>query len=211
MEFKFKVDDKVSGEWAAYKGFIESLRNKLASSYSHNRPVLPPQQIHPVERFHVELQTQSRSITLRIRRGNLYLDGYKMWNADQWLELGRGPGPNFLGFNGDYNDLENAAGQAMDRINLGQPQLGTAVNQLASTTNRQERAKQLIVVIQMICESIRFSRISDHLAKHYYPGAPPPAWMIALVHGWGIFLMHYYAPTRIPPISFGSRNPMPCK
>uniref|UniRef100_A0A6V7QQ26 rRNA N-glycosylase n=1 Tax=Ananas comosus var. bracteatus TaxID=296719 RepID=A0A6V7QQ26_ANACO len=197
MEFTFKVEVSTGHEWVAYKKFIESLRHELASSRSsHGRPVLhDPNEIDdPNEtnrRFCVVVlqtiqNTEQHEIKLRIRRDNLYLDGYQMENSDQWLQFGSGhPESNFLGFGGSYNDLQNAARQSIDRINLGQPQLITAVNQLAWTEDRQERAKQLIVVIQMICESIRFSRISEHLATQYNPGSPPPTWMTALEHGWG--------------------------
>ncbi|XP_038970678.1 60 kDa jasmonate-induced protein-like [Phoenix dactylifera] len=187
---EFHVEAKSNG-WATYRQLIERLRRRLEATRSHDRPVLPAQENPPTRWFDLVLRTYSHEITLRIRRGNLYLDAYRMENSNRWLEFGRDPAPHlipgssFLGFGGEYNDLENAAGQRREAINLGQQQLTTAVNLLATSTVRRERARSLIIVIQMICESVRFIRISDHLLDTYRDGSPAPNWMQNLVHGWG--------------------------
>ncbi|KAI3410778.1 uncharacterized protein J3R85_018438 [Psidium guajava] len=112
-----------------------------------------------------------------------------MEDSEQWLELGTSngqhviPGSTLLGFDGSYNGLENAAGRKREKINLGQEQLITAVNQLASSTDSQERAKSLIIVIQMICESIRFESISNHIATTVSGVLPDE--MLKLENGWG--------------------------
>ncbi|XP_010940856.1 60 kDa jasmonate-induced protein-like [Elaeis guineensis] len=187
FEEKFNVEDEGH---RGYAQLIQRLRNTLRASYSHNRPVLPPQHIPPNRWFDIVLRTGSHAIRLRIRRDNLYLDGYRNENSEQWLEFGSNPSPHliagstFLGFDGDYDDLQRAARHRMERINLGQQQLITAVNLLATPTSGQERARSLIIVIQMICESIRFERISHHLATRFRESSPPPDWMLALEHGW---------------------------
>ncbi|XP_030538428.2 60 kDa jasmonate-induced protein-like [Rhodamnia argentea] len=192
----FKVDvPKVAEQrpdWATYRHFIEDLRGRLKSEgrYSHNRPVLPLQS-DSLAWFHIILQTttHAKGITLRIRRNNLYLDSYQMENSEQWLEFGRTndshliPGSTFLGFRGDYNDLESTAKRGRDGINLGQDQLTTAVNQLATSTDRRVRAGSPIIVIQMISESIRFDHISNRIAATFSDVLPPE--ILALENGWG--------------------------
>lgn len=128
----FKVDVPQVAEqrpqWATYRRFMEDLRRRLKydSRYSHNRPVLPLQSVPPTQLFHIILQTTSHAngITLRIRGDNLYLDGCRMENSEQWLEFGRTnsndphliPGSTFLGFCGGYTDLENKAGKKREEF-----------------------------------------------------------------------------------------------
>ncbi|GMQ09849.1 hypothetical protein CsSME_00053089 [Camellia sinensis var. sinensis] len=76
----------------------------------------------------------------------------------------------------------------MNNIALGPATLANVVNDLAtSTISFADRARSLIIVIQTICESIRFTRISDLLATIFSSSSssPPPDWMLALVRGWG--------------------------
>ncbi|XP_038971184.1 ribosome-inactivating protein charybdin-like [Phoenix dactylifera] len=116
-----------------------------------------------------------------------------MENSIRWLEFGRDPAPHlipgssFLGFGGGYPAMENAARRRREAINLGQVQLTTAVKQLATSMVDRERARSLIIVIQMICESIRFIRISDHLLDKYNSeeGLAAPDWMRDLEGDWG--------------------------
>ncbi|CAL5444440.1 unnamed protein product [Camellia sinensis] len=100
------------------------------------------------------------------------------------------PESNFLGYDGSYNALECVSGQGMNNIALGLTALTNVVNDLATSTIAfADRAMSLIIVIQMICESIRFSHISDLLAAIFSSSSfsPPPDWMLALVRGWGDF------------------------
>ncbi|GMY36368.1 60 kDa jasmonate-induced protein-like [Fagus crenata] len=185
-----KINPKVT-----YKKFIEDLRNNknLGKTFSHNIPVLAPQEKTPTRWFHVVLKTDEKEITLSIRCDNLYLECYQMGKAGAWMEFGsdtkKPPSPSFLGFDGDYGDLEKAAGIAShltrNSISLGQQALKGAVNALAnSSTERQVRARSLIIVIRMICESIRFPRISDHIAKNFKNGFEPESWMSDLENNW---------------------------
>ena len=186
-----KINPKVT-----YKKFIEDLRNnkKLGKTFSHNIPVLAPQEKTPTRWFHVVLKTDEKEITLSIRCDNLYLECYQMGKAGAWMEFGsdtkKPPSPSFLGFDGDYLDLEKAAGidnskSSRNSISLGQQALKGAVNALAnSSTERQVRGRSLIIVIRMICESIRFPRISNHIAKNFKNGFEPESWMSDLENSW---------------------------
>ena len=65
-----------------------------------------------------------------------------------------------------------------------------AVNALANTTtDHRSKARSLIVVIRMICESIRFARISSHISitTNYtaQSGFSPAPWMNKLETNWG--------------------------
>ncbi|GMQ09754.1 hypothetical protein CsSME_00053018 [Camellia sinensis var. sinensis] len=78
----------------------------------------------------------------------------------------------------------------MNNIALGLTALTNVVNDLAtSTVAFAGRTRSLIIMIQMICESIRFSRIFDLLAAIFSSSSssPPTNWMLALVCGWRDF------------------------
>ncbi|CAL5440808.1 unnamed protein product [Camellia sinensis] len=117
---------------------------------------------------------------------------------EEWLEFGCTsstsphliPGSTFLGYDSSYNALECVSGQVMNNIALGLTALTNVVNDLATFTIAfADRARSLIIVIQMICESIRFSRISDLLIAIFSSSSssPPLDSMLALVRGWGDF------------------------
>ncbi|GMQ09759.1 hypothetical protein CsSME_00053023 [Camellia sinensis var. sinensis] len=76
----------------------------------------------------------------------------------------------------------------MNNITLGPTALTNAVNDLATLTiSYTDRMRSLIIVIQMICESIKFTRICDLLAATFNSSSssPPLNWMLALVRNWG--------------------------
>lgn len=179
----------------AYRDLIKDLRVRLGNTFSHNIRVLVTQQNPPTQWFNIILRTNNHWIKLRIRQDNLYLDGYQMENFE-WLEFGRTfstsphliPGSTFLGYDGSYSALKYVSKQGMNNITLGPIALTNAINDLAiSATSSADRARSLIIVIQMICESIRFTRISDFLADTFCSNSslPPPDWILALVRGWG--------------------------
>uniref|UniRef100_A0A2N9IXB6 rRNA N-glycosylase n=1 Tax=Fagus sylvatica TaxID=28930 RepID=A0A2N9IXB6_FAGSY len=133
-----KINPKVT-----YKKFIEDLRNNkiLGKTFSHDIPVLAPQEKTPTRWFHVVLRTDEKEITLSIRCDNLYLVGYQMGKAGTWMEFGSvAHSPSFLGFGCEYGDLENAAGvgtstnKSRNSIELGQRALKDAVNDLANSS-----------------------------------------------------------------------------
>ena len=188
-EFVADFDITKTNPQVTYKQFIEDLRNnKLGEAFSHNIPVLPPQEEPPTRWFHVVLRTDEKEITLSIRCDNLYLVGYQMGKAGTWMEFGSDTkkSPSFLGYDCDYVKIERAAGIASrNSESLGQHALKDAVIALADSSKEpQERAKSLIIVIRMICESIRFPRISDHIAKNFKNGIEPESWMSDLENNW---------------------------
>ncbi|GMQ09767.1 hypothetical protein CsSME_00053029 [Camellia sinensis var. sinensis] len=76
----------------------------------------------------------------------------------------------------------------MNNIALGPTALTNAVNDLAtSTISYADRMRSLIIVIQMFCKSITFTRISNLLVVTFSSSSssPFPDWMLALVHGYG--------------------------
>ncbi|GMY36330.1 60 kDa jasmonate-induced protein [Fagus crenata] len=192
---EFNVQEQSSTTWTAYRQFIERLRPRLAVRYSHNLPVLPLQENPPTRWLDLILRTRTSAITLRIRYGNLYLDGYRMGTSSgAWWEFGNRnatppppqliPGSDFLGFTGDYRSLATAADVLTNSIRLGQQPLIDAVNTLAISTDRKSRANSLIIVIRMICESIRYARISNHITNNF-TGFSPETWMSTLENNWG--------------------------
>lgn len=180
-------------DWAPYRKFIDKLRTKLGVTKSHGLPVLTPQKEPPPsdQWFDIVLRTKTQSIKLRIRRDNLYLGGYQMHNSNQWLEFGKDRDPHlisgssFLGFGGSYTEMANTAKKKVEEVKLGQKALTHAVDNLAVATSSASRADSLIVVIQMICESIRYARLSNYFSETYKgEGEPPAGWMIFLHHAW---------------------------
>uniref|UniRef100_A0A2N9IS33 rRNA N-glycosylase n=1 Tax=Fagus sylvatica TaxID=28930 RepID=A0A2N9IS33_FAGSY len=193
---EFNVQEQSSTTWTAYRQFIERLRPRLAVRYSHNLPVLPLQENPPTRWLDLILRTRASAITLRIRYGNLYLDGYRMGTSGAWREFGSStanprppqliPGSSFLGFTGEYRSLANVAVVNTDDIRLGQQPLIDAVNTLAISTDRKSQANSLIIVIRMICESIRYARISNYITNNFRGFSPKTeSWMGTLENNWG--------------------------
>ncbi|KAM3518318.1 hypothetical protein NHJ13051_008276 [Beauveria bassiana] len=169
-----------------YKNFIERIRRRVQDSgvSSHGRPVLPPQRMPPTNWFDIVLRTESHAVRLRTRSDNLYLDGYRAEDSDQWFEFGVEnvdphliDGSRHLGFDGGYTSLQTTAARRRSETALGQQQLTTA--------DRRERARSLLVVIQMICEAIRFTHISDTITNIYSEGVTPDERFTALENAWG--------------------------
>ncbi len=126
----FSVKLNVRGGSRNYKKCIENLRRQVAENFFHNIPVLLDQNLTN-QRFHVVLENNDNEITLSIRLENLYLVGYKTKDSNSWLEFGKDttdpPSPHqilgstFLGFSGNYNDLERAAHvKSRNEIALGE-------------------------------------------------------------------------------------------
>ncbi|KAJ0969731.1 hypothetical protein J5N97_022608 [Dioscorea zingiberensis] len=200
-EFNVAEPVTTTSDWAAYRKFIEKLRKRLGETKSHALPVLTPQKdvdsarpLPSTHWFDLVLKTKTHSIKLKIRRDNLYLDAYQMHKSDQWWEFGseqRKPpqrhlinGSIFLGFGGSYQELAN---NAKKEIKLGKKSLEHAVDNLAvaPATDNASRAESLIVVLHMICESIRFARISNYFSETYKgEGEKPATWMTKLEHAW---------------------------
>lgn len=188
-----------------YRIFIAGLRRAFANpgSFAHNVPVLPPQD-HPPQGpgdwIDIVLCTSNVRLRLRLRRNNLYLDGFRN-DADgsQWFEFSpdRGdqhliPESTFLGFTSGYGAMGRVGPGDRDNVALGRMPLSNAVRQLSQLTNpltapdRRETAASLLVVVQMTCEAIRFVEISDYLALLWGSGVRenPPQRILYLENNW---------------------------
>ena len=105
---------------------------------------------------------------------NLYLIGYRI-ESGQWLEFNNNTRmhlilkqtTSFLGFDGSYVRLQNAANRQLEETRVGFHNLGYAINQLAMLTNGEIRARSLSVVIMMICESTKLVPVSDYMAQKF--------------------------------------------
>ncbi|KAI5866804.1 ribosome-inactivating protein [Durotheca rogersii] len=184
------VFDVENSDGADYTQFIQGLRDRVASGdVCYYLPVLSPQPSTPNAWFDVVLTAGGRSVTLRIRRDNLYLDGYQQGTT--WFEFQHNgplyiPGATALRYDGSYTRLEGVAGQRREAIPLGQQALVNAVHGLSTAgISDQARARQLMVVIQMISESMRFQYINHHLATNWQASAQPPTTFSSLENAWG--------------------------
>ncbi|XP_011001801.1 PREDICTED: uncharacterized protein LOC105108965 isoform X3 [Populus euphratica] len=153
VEFEMEINVQTSTR-GGYRDFIEKLRDRLGVRFSHNRPALAVQEEPPTRFFDLVIRTNDHSVRFRLRMDNLYLIGYQMENG-QWLEFNnetgehliREQGTEFLGFNGSYNRLLNVAGLTMEEVRVGFYNLGYGINQLATSTTWNIRARYLIGVI----------------------------------------------------------------
>ncbi|KAI1138676.1 ribosome-inactivating protein [Hypoxylon sp. FL0543] len=186
-----------------YQSFINQLRTLFGNpgSFIRNRPVLPPQSATPSEWIEVVLRISTNRLRLRIRRDNLYLDGFRNdVDGAQWFEIGVEGRPHliegsrFVGFDGSYGALERAADvgdQTRLAVILGQWSLTNCVRWLSELTdpsgavNRRTTAGSLIVVIQMICEAVRLQWISDYLTENWATRVQTPTQMIEYETSWG--------------------------
>lgn len=107
-ELTVELDVKATNS-AAYKHFIENLRHRLGVRFSHNHPILPPQENPPRRWFDAVLRTRSQAIRLRMKVDNLfYLDGYRAKNSSQRLEFGRSFNYQPIGFGNGIADVVDA-------------------------------------------------------------------------------------------------------
>lgn len=191
----FEVVFLVASSGDGYRSFIAQIRTRAAdpNNLSHSIPVLFPQVNPPTRFFDVVLRTAQAAVRLRLRRDNLYLEAYRNEAGVQWFEFANGgdlrlvTGSEFLPFTGNYMGLTRVAGEDRDQIRLGQAPLNTAVNDLATSGDNVARARALIIVIQMVCESTRFSWISDQIGSTYTTGGLiPSSQMLDFENGWGL-------------------------
>ncbi|OTB16438.1 hypothetical protein K445DRAFT_21401 [Daldinia sp. EC12] len=181
-----------------YQSFVKKLRSTFGQpgSFIRNIPVLPPQSQTFIF-IDVVLRAEPHRLRLRVRRDNLYLIGFRNnVKGSQWFEFDGAysqhliPGSEFLGFDGSYGSLE-LAGRLRQNLPLGQQPLQVAVHTLTTLTkrptkeNKKKVAESLLVVIQMICESVRFERISDYLTQNWTSSLNPPGQIIDIQTSWG--------------------------
>lgn len=193
-----------------YEAFIDQLRRLLAgNTMVQNRPVLPSLADIPNnhQSFDIVMRTNNNEVTFRFRRRDLYLEAYR--DSTTWYEFEEKnqtnhvvEGSRFLGFTGSYSGSRGleSTGAKKDKdgnvikgsgsrssLPLGQYALRDAVNTLATSDARDERARSLIVVIQMISESLRFEEIQFFIVANWTEGAVPSAALLILENNWGDF------------------------
>ena len=182
MTVKFTESFSVDSSKDEYQRFIRGLRDNvmLPDRMSHGLPVLPCQKDKPTEFFDVVLTNGAQSLSLRLRRDNLYLvaigkgnsgNGRDVqWNAFKDVHPSV-PRTHTLGFCSDYGEWTKKAGRRED-TQLGKEKLRGAIGPLTKICEQKlnfnaEVAKSLIIIAAMICESMRLKKICGHIV-HYY-------------------------------------------
>ncbi|KAI1359398.1 ribosome-inactivating protein [Xylaria arbuscula] len=219
----------------AYQTFIRELRRLVAhpGRFAHNVPALIEEDENRADNLiEVVLRTEEQAVRLSLRRDNLYLVGFRdNTPGSTWYELDNGrqwiPGSTPVGIRDRYGALEGAAGigpQTRLAVILGRTPLSAAVNQLAALRNpagdgnRQATAYSLLVVIQMVPESIRIQWITGYLVENWLTDLTTPGRMIEYETAWRTLSDalihagqdHEYEPFRLRlpnPNNFGITDP----
>ncbi|KAJ0970143.1 hypothetical protein J5N97_023020 [Dioscorea zingiberensis] len=174
-----------------YINLMRDARQKLGvKTSSYQLPILPPSpsSYRQIQFKDMLLRADDKNmIRLRLRWDNLYLVGFQINAAKEESEGGRWmeftpdsgapqliPGSTYLGFTGGYDALLSASNIAsLDKVEVGKDSLLEAVIRLNNpSTSYAIRAKSLIIVLIMICESLRFTYITDLLAPTFVNRQP---------------------------------------
>ncbi|KAL2944876.1 Protein synthesis inhibitor II [Bienertia sinuspersici] len=201
-----------------YMTFIQQVRDwaKDPKRISHGRPVLPypPTNLNQVQYMDIELRAKDsnqkeRFVTVKIRRHDLYIVGYRMEAANQWLEFdwGKGqptviPKSESLRFGANYDKLGNL--ESLDKV--GYNKLKNVIVALAETKNPGIRKSSLLALAVMIPESVRFQKLSDlfALVMQKKQDMKFEIWMINLITSWSdlsnrlLCEDHFRIPFRLP-------------
>ncbi|XP_027351670.1 abrin-a-like [Abrus precatorius] len=184
----------------SYKQFMDALRDRLTGGLIHGIAVLrDPSTVEERDRYiTVELSnSDTESIEVGIDVTNAYVVAYRAGTQSYFLRdaptsasdyLFTGTDQYSLPFNGTYGDLERWAHQSRQQIPLGLQALTHAISFLRSGgSDNEEKARSLIVIIQMVSEAARFRYISNRVGVSIRTGTafqPDPA-MISLENNWG--------------------------
>ncbi|KNA03696.1 hypothetical protein SOVF_206640 [Spinacia oleracea] len=183
-----------------YMTFIQQVRDwaKDPNRFSHGRPVLPhpPPTIKGEQYMDIELRAKDakqkeRVLTVKIRRHDLYIIGYLMEGANNWLEfkwekpkLKLIPNSVSLGFGENYDNL----GTLENLEKVGYSTLKQTIADLAVTTDSDTRKSSLRVLAVMISETVRSQKLSDTYAP-LMQGMKDikfdEMWMAPLIKNWG--------------------------
>lgn len=164
--------------------------------------------------LHTGRGDQDRSLTLRIQRHDLYILDYWV-GQENWHEFGdkRKKDPlitnaTFLQKEGTYYKLEYNAQARRENISLGQSTLINAIHdpfRVENPSTKEEKRKAiktrthaLIVIIQMISESMRIHPMLEHIHTHWDGAREPPSSIIRLENEWGTDSGHIRDYTRNP-------------
>ncbi|ONK76684.1 uncharacterized protein A4U43_C03F31020 [Asparagus officinalis] len=190
---------------ANYVSKIERMRQDLAETWTRNRPVCTtvldekdPDFVKKLTWYDIVLvfndeKGKVTKVRLRIRRDQLYFQGFRVNDAGKWFELGDkhliDKDSTLLGIGHNYTALLRAAGfdatGGLTEVTLGREKLISAAQWLANPPNVKKRAEALLIVIVMFCESTRFVPISSYLRRTWQQSLKAPEWLEKLVHRWG--------------------------
>ncbi|ONK76688.1 uncharacterized protein A4U43_C03F31060 [Asparagus officinalis] len=185
-----------------YVSSIEKMRQENAATWCRNRPVLPtvvdqkdPEWEKKLTWYDVVLASDGgkSTVRLRIRRDQLYLQGFCLNNNGKWFELGKehliAKDSTLLPYGHNYNDLLSAAGfettGGLTKVTFGREKLIYAAQWLQNPKDVKKSAQALLIVIGMFCECARFMPISSYFRRTWQESRNAPAWVDTLVHRWG--------------------------
>ncbi|KAM3426016.1 hypothetical protein NHJ13734_009726 [Beauveria thailandica] len=168
----------------SYKQLLDDVRGQLQSClWQEAVALLPPQTPNVTAQtlswFDLKLRTERHAVTVRLNAETLYFLAYRVENVEnpEWRALFDAvpliPGSRALPGGFTYSRLETQADRRRENITLGLTSFSSAVNYLArnrdNPTNRgesQKLARSILVVVQMLCEALRFRHISNRLAAY---------------------------------------------
>ncbi|KYK58814.1 hypothetical protein DCS_05832 [Drechmeria coniospora] len=196
----FDVDKSTNDH---YLDFIDKWRYKVgrkAVKGDGSHWVLPSDTDH--DWWDVPLQSETVQLVLKVRKDNLYLDGYSAKTADgiecyQFMgveDVYGGDEFHELAYDGSYGQLEKppaslpgAGVDGRDSFILNKARMADAVISVATLPERirkgndrnakdkqnlgkdmQKLQRSLIVIIEMVCEAIRFRKLSTDISANWY-------------------------------------------
>ncbi|KAI8966644.1 ribosome-inactivating protein [Daldinia sp. FL1419] len=188
-----------------YRDFIHRLRWTCSDpgAFVENIPAFP-RPSNPLKWIDVVVVKgfDSLSLRLRLRSDSLYLDGFRNdAEGSQWYEVGVEalcsqhliPGSTFVGFDGSYASLERISTHTRPHLELGESNFSDAMEQLARLKGsvtadlRPDTARSLLVLTQMISESVRFEEITLFIEENWTNNIIPSSDLIGLEDAWGAF------------------------
>ncbi|CAO2833608.1 unnamed protein product [Amaranthus hypochondriacus] len=183
-----------------YNVFLQQVRDwaKDPNRFSHGRPVLPypPPTMQQAQYTDIELRAKDdkqveRVLTVKLRRHDLYIIGYRMEGANNWLEfkwedpkLKLIPNSESLGFGENYDNL----GKLENLDKVGYSTLKKTIADLAVTRDSNTRKSCLRVLAVMIPEAVRFQKLSDPFSTAMQNLSDikfDEVWMEELIKSWG--------------------------
>nr|P34967.2 RecName: Full=Protein synthesis inhibitor PD-S2; AltName: Full=Ribosome-inactivating protein PD-S2; AltName: Full=rRNA N-glycosidase [Phytolacca dioica] len=206
--------DVGSATISKYTTFLESLRNqaKDPSLKCYGIPMLPNTNPNP-KYLLVELNAklssgEVKSITLMLRRHNLYVMGYSdpydnkcryhifkdISSTTERKDVETTLCPNAssrvsknISYDSSYPALENKAGRSRSQVQLGIQILNSDIGKISgvkSFTDKTE-AEFLLVAIQMVSEATRFKYIENQVKTNFNRAFYPNAKVLNLEETWG--------------------------
>nr|AAL61546.1 ribosome inactivating protein type 1 precursor [Phytolacca americana] len=207
--------DVGSATISKYTTFQESLRNqaKDANLKCYGIPMLPNSNLNPkylLIELRAKLSTSEvKTITLMLRRHNLYVMGYSdpidvnkcrfhtfkdiSGTERQDVETTLCPDPNSrirkdINYDSRYPTMETKAGvQSGSQVQLGIEILNSGIGKISGVSSFTEKTEAgfLLVAIQMVSEAARFKYIENQAKTNFNAGFFPDPKVISLEEAWG--------------------------